>query len=698
MAFFEDTTKEDLELFLQETEEQLQLLDDDILKLERENVTRELLEGIFRSAHTIKGSSAMLGYQEMSVIAHAMENVLDKLRKNTLQVDSSLIDALLHGLDILKVLKENLESSEKKTVHIQSTIDELNSISEQVNPCKDMALPQSEEAVLSLSEKEISRLKAAIDNGIILYKISITLNDQSQWLAVRCFQVLHELTAIGEIFASWPSQKEIEEETVRSNLIILLGSNADKTVVQSKLDPLDDIQSINISNYEAQTNNEYRESGKTTVNNQDEIRDTPKLSKTIRVDVNRLDTLMEQIGELVVNRNRMVQISKLLEERYQRDDLIHDLGKTSSQVAKIVSGLQHEIMTTRMLPVEVIFNSFPRMVRDLSKKANKKIKLLIEGQDTEVDRSVIEHIRDPLVHLLRNAVDHGIEQYDQRRTAGKPEQATIKLSALHEENQICITVEDDGKGLDPEAITESAIKKAIITHESAKSLTDHEAYELIFASGLSTAKKTTDISGRGVGMDIVKTNINSLNGSIAIDSKRGHGTRFTIKLPLTLSVVPALLVSANATLFAIPMSYITETVQLKPGMIKTVQGKAVTSLRDNILPIISLAQIFGWERHESNCNQIMNVVVVKNDLTNVGLIVDSLIEEQEIVTKSLGSFIGNMKGFTGATVLGDGNVALILDVTGLLHMLSIEGKKYKDKGEISSHALLTSMKVPAVTN
>jgi two-component system chemotaxis sensor kinase CheA len=384
---------------------------------------------------------------------------------------------------------------------------------------------------------------------------------------------------------------------------------------------------------------------------------------------------MEQIGELVINRNRIDQLSRRLEEKYRGSDLVLDLGKTSSQVGKIVTGLQQDIMKIRMLPIEIVFNAFPRMIRDMARKANKKIDFIVEGQDTEVDRSVIEHLRDPLVHLLRNAVDHGIEPPEQRISSGKPETATVRLSACHEQDHIKIIIEDDGKGIDPEIIKESAVNKGLITAETAAKLSTAETINLIFSSGFSTAKKTTEISGRGVGMDIVKTNIENINGSVLVDSQVGKGTRFTLILPLTLAIIPSLLISINRTTCAIPLINIEETAKLEPGAISTVRGKEVTMLRGSVLPLLRLDKSFGWNlNEEENAPDAKYIVIVRTDEIQVGIIVDELIEEQEIVMKSLGTIFSEADGITGASILGDGTVVLILDVASLIKASIIQSQ------------------------
>jgi two-component system chemotaxis sensor kinase CheA len=402
------------------------------------------------------------------------------------------------------------------------------------------------------------------------------------------------------------------------------------------------------------------------------------------VDVSRLDTLMEQIGELVINRNHIGQISKTLAEKYQDDEMIRTLADSVSATGKIVNILQQDIMTIRMLPIELVFNTMPRMVRDLARKIGKKIDFIVEGQETEVDRSVIEHLRDPLIHLLRNSVDHGIESPEERQAAGKPEMGTIHLSAHHEQDHIVITVSDDGRGIDPEAVKAASVRKGVISPEAAARMTDTELMNLIMASGVSTAKTITEVSGRGVGLDIVKKNIEFLNGKITVESIIGKGSTFTLQLPLTLAIIPTLLVSLGKTVYAIPLATIVEAIKLESKQFKTVRGKEVTLYRNRVLPLLRLNNIFKWNSTNTGTSVLNHIVVVKACEMQVGIIVDELIGQQEIVVKSLDQFIGGADGLSGASILGDGQVVLILDVNSLVKSTIAESQNGKEDKEQNS--------------
>ncbi|BAI81806.1 two-component system, chemotaxis family, sensor kinase CheA (plasmid) [Deferribacter desulfuricans SSM1] len=413
---------------------------------------------------------------------------------------------------------------------------------------------------------------------------------------------------------------------------------------------------------------------------------TKAIEQTIRVDVNRLDALMNLIGELVLSRNRITQISTEFEKKYEGDFLIEQLLETTSHLGLITTELQLAIMKTRMVPIGKVFNKFPRMVRDLCKELNKDIDLIINGEDTELDKSVVEEIGDPLIHMIRNAVDHGIETPEERIKKGKPKKGTVTLNAYHEGNHIVIEIKDDGRGLDPEKIKKKAIEKGIITPEEIKTLSKEEIFGLIFKPGFSTAEKVTDVSGRGVGMDVVKTNIEKLNGIIQIDSEIDIGTTFKLKLPLTLAIIQSLLVEVSGEIFAIPIISIIETVKIEENQIHSFEGREVLKLRDSVLSLIRLNEIFELEPTYSN---EMYVVVVALAEKKIGLIVDRLIGQEEIVIKSLGEYLGGTPGISGATIMGDGTVKLILDIAGTIDIASkmpkINHKKNKYTNKITTN-------------
>lgn len=675
MELAEGISKEDLQLFLQETGEQLQLLDEDIVKLEKESNTSNLLQEIFRAAHTIKGSSAIVGHHRMSELAHAMENVLDKMRKGLLTAKPEVIDALLNGLDLLGSLKEELVSNDAKQTDITASVAELAKVASD-NGSEPKTKVETAAVQLNIDNEAKDKLEQALATGCNAYNIQGTIKKDSAWPTVRCFQLMQELMPMGQIIVSSPTQKEIEDGQPTYDVRLLFASLKNEKAIKKAVSSVPEIENYQVTLCTKEEIAHSVEKSPVAADAAPVKKEESAANQTIRVDVNRLDTLMEQIGELVINRNRISQIGKMLGEKYREDELIINLGDSLSQIGKIVTILQQDVMTIRMLPIEIVFNTLPRMVRDLARKTGKEINLLIEGQETEVDRSVIEHLRDPLMHLLRNAADHGIESPDKREAIGKPKTGTITVSAFHEQDTIMINIIDDGKGINPSDVKESAIRKGIISADAASTLNEEEAINLIFASGVSTAQKITEVSGRGVGLDVVKTNVEAMGGSVSVESTIGQGTKFILKLPLTLAIIPSLLISVDRTMCAIPLSNIVEAVKMESKQIKTVRGKEVTIFRGDVLPLLRLNTIFGW--CSANVSDINHIVVVKSNGRQVGLIVDALIEQQEIVVKSLDEFIGGVAGITGASILGDDKVVLILDVASLVRSV-IDNNRRQDK-------------------
>lgn len=668
MKLASDITAEDLKVFLEEAEEQLRLLDEDIIKLEKEGGNASLLQEIFRAAHTLKGSSAVLGHQRMSELAHAMESVFDKFRKGTLSPNSQVIDALLHSLDALQVLKEELVTSKESNLDITATVAALDEAAESSN--RQESTGKREKTSLNFDSTARDKWQAALESAQFVYQIKVTLDKESSWAAVRCFQVITELSQIGTIITSSPTQKEIEEEKVGHSIELIFASLQDEAQIKETVLSVFDIESV--ETHPLRRQEDLKSFGLETAGQVVGKEPRTQMSQTVRIDVERLDSIMNMVGELVVASTRIVEIGKVFGYRYKEDDLAQELEKSTAHYLKVVNELQEDVMRIRMLPIGTVFNGFPRMVRDLAQKANKKVDFIIEGQETGIDRTVIEHIRDPLVHLLRNAVDHGVEMPEQRRQAGKPETGTIRLAAYREENCIVITTEDNGKGIDHNAIKSSAVKKGFINAEEASRLSDDEALELIFQSGLSTVEKATEVSGRGVGLDIVRRNIESLNGFVKVETKVAKGTKFTLRLPLTLATLKSLLVSCNNSLYAIPLISVLETTRLHQVQIQTIAKKEVIRLRNSVLPLLRLNTIFGLGTESQANDDWIFIVVARADDKLVGLAVDSLIGKQEIVIKSLGEYLGDVKGISGASILGDGQVALILDIPTLVKSQIIE--------------------------
>ena len=541
-----DITSEDLQAFLQEADEQLQLLDEDIVKLEKDHDNPELIKEIFRAAHTLKGSSGMLGHLRMTELAHHMETVLDKVRRNELPVSTEVVDALLHSLDALTMLKEELVSPDVSEVDVAASIAELELVLNDGNePDETAEEPEVGKGDIVLTVEDTAKLESAQEAEQVVYAIEIRFVDSTDWAAVRCFQLFDVLGQICETVASKPTMEDIQEERVGKSIALFVIAENDEAI-KGAVAAIEDVEHWSVETY---VPGEAAESVDANVEKASSEDGGPKQraqsAQTVRIDVEKLDDLMNLIGELVIDRTRIVQISKVLETRYRDDEMVQAISKTSEHIEKVVDELQESTMKVRMLPIGTVFNGFPRLMRDLAQKVNKQVNFVVDGQDTEIDRTVIDRIRDPLVHLLRNSVDHGIETAEDRIAAGKPEMGTIKLSAYHEQGHIVIRVDDDGNGIDPQKVKESAVNKGLITAEVAARLSESECLDLIFLPGSSTAAKTTDISGRGVGMDIVKSNIEAINGFVKVETKIGEGTSFILRLPLTLATLQALLVELD---------------------------------------------------------------------------------------------------------------------------------------------------------
>lgn len=670
MSLFEDITQEELEVFLQEADEQLLRLDEDLVELEKDGSNAELMQEIFRAAHTLKGSSAMVGLDKMSRVAHSAETVLDRLRNHTLDISTPVIDSLLQSLDVLKALRQELVSPDEEVADIESIINELETISRS----------EGEAAAPAATKPSITELAAlepvVIAEGMSTYKVEVEVTADSCWASVRCYQVLDELSQIGEIIRSQPSREEVENGNSGNVLEILLASAQDIDSIREKLGAVPELNNLNVETCDldntpkAVTIIEEKAEGKASPAadpGEERKTGTQKLTKaaqTVRVDVQLLDDLMNLVGEMVIERNRIRQTSKVLESKYEGDETIATLRDTSAHIMKLVNELQDNVLQARMLPVGTVFNGFPRLVRDLANKAKKKIDFIVEGQETELDRTIIEQIRDPLVHLLRNAVDHGIQPAQERIAAGKDEKGTILLSAYQEQNYIIIVVEDDGAGINVERVKEKAVNNNLISAEDAARLTDADAMNFIFAPGLSTASKVTEVSGRGVGMDVVRNNIESLGGSVHVESRLGEGSRFIIRLPFTLATINGLLVSSADNVYVIPMASLVEILNLRPEEVESVNQKDVIRVRGHVLPLMRLDEVFGIKRTRDNDDVL--TVVVRTGEKSVGIVVDSIMETQDTVVKSLGKYVGTVKGIAGATILGDGRVALILDTATLV--------------------------------
>ena len=701
-----DLSADDLKVFLEEAEEQLQLLEEDIVKLEQRGEDDALLQEIFRAAHTLKGSSATLGHQRMAELTHAMENLLDKLRKHQVEVSSELIDALFRCLDGLSELKEEIATEETREVDLAVLIMGLQAMGAETGKAPEPPAPPTGEAAEpeDLGWQAKQRLAEAREQGEKTVRILIAIDPKAPMPSVRAFQVLLKLGEVGEVVWTRPTQAEIEDEQVHDRLVAILIGDVTPGGLAAALSEVPEVElrvASDLSNERgtspgtpaeqaaapgraapapvqaAAAQAASREAGRPGVpggeggpaaraaGGEGGSQALRRSGRSVRVDVEVLDNLMNLVGELVIDRTRLTRLVGQIDATDHRaSGTGEELGRTASHIGRVSTDLQEEIMRARMLPVENLFKKFPRMVRDLAQAVNKEIEFVIRGEETELDRSVIEEIGDPVMHLLRNSVDHGVEDAAARRAAGKPEKGLVTLEASHEENSIVITVRDDGRGIDPERIRRKAVEKGLLGEEAARRADERELLDLIFAPGFSTAEQVTEVSGRGVGMDVVHKNLEKLNGSIEIKTAPGKGTEFRIKLPLTLAIIRALLVDMLGEIYAIPLVSVLEAIHITPADIKTIQTREVIIVRGRVLPLVRLERVFlGLERETPP--EGYAVVLISLRAREFGLAVDRLVGEQEVVIKSLGKFIGEVPGVSGATILGDGGVSLILDMASL---------------------------------
>lgn len=675
--------KELLESFLIETQEILDTLDQDLLDLESQPQNFDLLNSVFRSFHTIKGTSSFMGFEQITHITHHAEDILNKLRKAELEVNPEIVDALLEVYDWLKILLKKAKSGDTEDVDYSKTLQKLSKFTK----TESMAQAKSEQEpnassvsqenpqtqpIESQQSKSSTSQESVVDsllNDPNFGKTGDYFTDDELSMIAEAFKEINQslanttapkiadgspLPANPIANAPEPAQPLITEQLLQQPIseLIQQPTPSEKSIPkQGTITPK--------SPAKPDTTTTETQITKTTVATATET--------TIRVDVNRLETLMDLSGELVLGRNRLAQVTQELLQRYDQDhDFLRELQETSSAIDFITTELQSAIMKTRMVPISKIFQKAPRIVRDLSKEFGKEIELVIRGEETELDRGIIEELNDPLVHMLRNSCDHGVEKPFDREKVGKPTKGTLILEAEHEGNHIVVSIIDDGKGMDPDKIKSKALEKGLITSEQAQNMSEREAFNLIFMPGFSTAEKITSVSGRGVGMDVVRTNIQKLKGIIEIDSRPGSGTTFTIKLPLTLAIIQGLLVRIQQEIYALPLSAVVEVVNTDLNQIYSVNQNEVIRIRNQVFPLIRMDKVLKTPTNSDGLENRYVVVVGLAD-RRLGLVVDELLGQKEIVIKSLGEYLGHIKGISGSTILGDGRVIMIIDIEELIH-------------------------------
>jgi two-component system chemotaxis sensor kinase CheA len=587
--------REIVESFLVESKEIVDSLDLDLIELEKNPTDENLLNKVFRSFHTIKGSSGFLNLTKLTALTHRCEDILNKLRRKEAKLNSEIMDSILVGYDKMKELLQSIEYNHNEDVETESVITKLQAA------INGISNKQQESPSQQVKEKPRRGRKKKNDNSKIEVKTSEQINDQ-----------------------------------------------------------IADSKNLQVTEQKTETENNSAEN--------------KKADNTIRVDVEKLDDLLNMVSELVLGRNRLAQINLDVSREFEGTQLARELEDTTKLIDMMTNELQQLVMKTRMVKIGKVFNKYPRLVRDLSKSANKKINLIIEGEETELDKTLIEEINDPLVHIIRNSIDHGIEKEEERIKAGKNPVGTIKLKAEHEGNNILITIEDDGKGIDPEVIKSKAISKGLISREKADELSKQDLLNLIFLPGFSTAEIVTNISGRGVGMDVVKTNVTKLRGMINLESTVGLGTKIQIKLPLTLAIISGMVVKVDNEQFVIPLNSVIEVIRVHSENIYTINNKPVIKLRDRIIPLISLREVVLNRKNDSAENIWQYVVIVGIAERQIGIEVDELLGQKEIVIKSLGSYIGRVPGIAGSTIMGDGTVILILDINELINKTQHDNK------------------------
>ncbi|KEH98559.1 chemotaxis protein CheA [Clostridium botulinum] len=677
-------TSQYLSMFLEESIDNLQTLNESLLELEQEPDNIDKLNEIFRVAHTIKGMAATMGFNEMAELTHKMEDVLSQFRDGNLKVTQEVVTVLFKCLDTLEQMVNNISEGIDETVEVDHIIEKLEAIAngsgevveekevQEENVSNNNVSSEQSEFKNQINEYDINVVKQAIDKGFNAFYIKVVLDENTLLKSARAFLIFKSLEECGEIIKCMPSADDLESENFDFEIEMIYLTTKNNEEIYDILMDISEVDKVIVDNVNVNLKKEETEKDIKDEVKVKEKEETPKVQKqqvakqpakksepkkhkkmhqSVRVDLERLDKFMNMVSELVIHRTRLEQISS----NYRSTEL----NETLEQVARTTSDLQDLVMKIRMLPLETVFNRFPRMVRDLSVELNKDIDFIIKGQDTELDRTVIDEIGEPLIHLIRNAADHGIESREERIKAGKNPTGTIKLIAYQEGTKAIIKVQDDGAGIDVEKVRAKANKVGINTD----GMNESDIKNLIFAQGFSTNEVVTDISGRGVGMDVVKTKISSLGGAVDVISEDGKGSIFTITLPLTLQIIQALLVKIGEETMAISLGYIDRVIDFEENNVMKTDNKEVIVYNDNVIPLVRVYEKLGLQKPDSGKQYI---VIVKVGEKTVGLLVDGLLGQQETVIKPLGKTLKGLKEYIGATIYGDGLVTLILDVAALI--------------------------------
>ena len=686
-----------LEIFIDETKEHLQTLNTQILELEQNSENMDTINEVFRAAHSLKGMAGTMGYKRMQNLTHDMENVFSEVRNGHIKVNASMIDCLFQCLDALDEYLCNIqESGDEGTNENEVLIKELNAMQRGEGteetpaavsvPSGDISEPSPKEKwrEMNLGEPEKHVLSEATKQGKNIIGLTVYVQESCILKAARAFLVFKALEDLGEIIVSSPSAQDIEDERFDYDFSIIMVTESDLKQVVMAANGVSEIQEVCASVIEFKSE-EVEEEEKEVIKEEVKVEEVveqpvaapvvqepkkketkatekkgkPVVNRTVRVDIEKLDVLMNLVSELIIAKNSLVSATNA------EGSNATGVNEHIEYLESVTTNLHESVMKVRMVPIESVVNKFPRMIRDLQKKLGKKMELYMTGEETELDRTVVDEIGDPLMHLLRNSADHGLESAEIRKERGKPEVGSIFLDAYQEGNNVIIEVRDDGNGIDVEAVRRKAIERGTITEEQAEDMTEKEIINLLFLPSFSTAKQVSDVSGRGVGLDVVRSKIEALSGEVEVKSKLGVGSTWTIRLPLTLAIIQALMVVVGGEKYAISLGNIQTIEDISPSDIKYVQSKEVITIRGTVIPLLRLNEIVGVESTKKE-NENMIVVIVKKGDKLAGLMIDELMGQQEIVIKSLGTYINKCKEISGATILGDGEVALILDTNALL--------------------------------
>ncbi|WEK56170.1 MAG: chemotaxis protein CheA [Candidatus Cohnella colombiensis] len=682
-----------LSIFIDEANDHLQSLNEKMLQLEQQPEDISIVQVIFRSAHTLKGMSATMEFKDLAALTHEMENVLDLVRNSKLSMNSHIFDTLFKCLDALEAMVQDVIDGGMGTGDVQDLVVTLQGIVKgdvgATAPATSQSTAKSSSGTIGsargsiqLDQYQRSILSQSLEGGHSAFYIEVMVREDCVLKAARAYMVFDVLERNGEVVKSYPSVQDIEQEKFERSFSVYYITQVDEASLQESISRVSEIESVTLVKLdqgslseleETATNQQIKEEAKqetaaAIAKPVDGTAARPAASapssgsaapRTIRVDIERLDSLMNLFSELLIDRVRLEQLASEVHR--------NDLTETVEHMARVSTDLQNIVLKLRMVPVESVFNRFPRMVRDLAKSLDKKVDLIITGAETELDRTVIDEIGDPLVHLIRNAVDHGIESISDRVKAGKSETGTVNLRAFHSGNHVFIEIEEDGKGINRDKVLETAIKRGVVTPDEAKKLTDDDINMLIFAAGFSTADIVSDISGRGVGLDVVRSKIIALGGHVSVTSKYGAGTKFSIQLPLTLSIITAMMIKLGSEKYAFPLSSIVETGSIPRSSIRSLHGTSIIDYRNSIIPVVSLSQLVDCPDFNDEQEEESELLIVRKGDKMVGVLVDEFIGQSEIVLKPLGKYLSSNLGLvSGATILGDGYVALIIDPNALI--------------------------------